>query len=51
MDGGVAGRFARHLDVGLEARYSAANIELGSTLGHQVAAGGVHAGVVIGYGW
>ena len=52
VDLGVSWRLVSHLNLGIEARYSYALATLGSGSGaRDVAAGGVHLGVLIGYGW
>jgi hypothetical protein len=52
VDAGVTWRLAKHLNLGLEARFSSARAELGSGFApRDVAAGGVHFGLLIGYGW
>ena len=52
VDAGVTWRLAGHLNLGLEARFSSARAELGTGfVPRDVAAGGVHFGVLIGYGW
>jgi len=52
VDGGVSWRVAKHLNLGIEARFSSARVELGEgTFPRDVAAGGVHLGLLIGYGW
>jgi len=52
VDLGVTWRLASHLNLGLEARYSYALATLGAgSSGHDVNAGGIHLGLLIGYGW
>jgi len=52
VDGGVTWRIASHLNLGIEARYSVLNVYLGKGEAlRDVAAGGIHLGVLIGYGW
>ena len=52
VDGGVTWRIASHLNLGIEARYSVLNVYLGQGEAlRDVAAGGIHLGVLIGYGW
>ncbi len=52
VDLGVSWRLAAHLNLGIEARYSYALATVGSgSSGREVAAGGVHLGLLIGYGW
>ena len=52
VDLGVSWRVATHLNLGIEARYSYALATVGSgASGREVAAGGVHLGLLIGYGW
>lgn len=49
---GVFWRIAGHLNLGLEARYSKTDADVGGTFSvHDVEAGGFHAGLLIGYGW
>lgn len=50
--GGFAFRIARHFDLGLEIRYSKSTVELGRGFEQlQVEAGGLHAGLGVGFGW
>lgn len=52
VDLGVSWRVASHLNLGIEARYSYALATLGSgSSGREVNAGGIHLGLLIGYGW
>jgi hypothetical protein len=52
VDFGVTWRLAGHLNLGIEARYSYAVANLGAgPLSREVAAGGIHLGALIGYGW
>lgn len=52
VDAGVTWRLARHLNLGIEARYSSARVDLGSNfVPRDVAGGGIHLGALIGYGW
>jgi len=52
VDVGVSWRLAGHLNLGLEARYSYAFATVGSgSSARDVNAGGVHLGLLIGYGW
>ena len=52
VDLGVSWRVASHLNLGIEARYSYALATLGSgSNGREVSAGGIHLGLLIGYGW
>jgi hypothetical protein len=52
VDLGVSWRLATHLNLGIEARYSYALATLGAgSSGRDVSAGGVHLGLLIGYGW
>jgi len=52
VDGGVSWRIATHLNLGIEARFSSVRAELGEgTAPLDVAAGGIHVGLLIGYGW
>jgi hypothetical protein len=52
VDAGVTWRLASHLNLGLEVRYSVLNVYLGKGEAvRDVAAGGIHLGVLIGYGW
>jgi len=52
VDGGVSWRVATHLNLGIEARFSSVRAELGEgTFPRDVAAGGFHVGLVVGYGW
>jgi len=51
-DAGVTWRIAGHLNLGIEARYSKADADLGSGFEtRDVAAGGFHLGLLLGYGW
>jgi len=52
VDGGVTWRVASHLNLGIEARFSSvrAQLETNSST-RDVAAGGFHVGLLIGYGW
>jgi hypothetical protein len=52
LDAGVSFRLAGHLNLGIEARYCAANVDLESTLGvRDTSAGGIQLGLLVGYGW
>ena len=52
VDLGVTWRLAGHLNLGLESRYTYAIANLGQgALSRDVAAGGFHLGVLVGYGW
>jgi len=52
IDAGVSWRLAGHLNLGIEARYSKVDANLGSGfVSREVAAGGFHLGVLLGYGW
>jgi hypothetical protein len=52
VDLGVSWRLASHLNLGIEARYSYAIARLGSgSLARDVTAGGIHLGLLVGYGW
>ena len=52
VDAGVTWRIASHLNLGIEARYSYALATLGTgSLARDVAAGGIHLGVLVGFGW
>jgi len=52
VDLGVSWRLATHLNLGLEARYSYALATVGSgSSARDVDVGGVHLGLLIGYGW
>jgi hypothetical protein len=52
VDAGVTWRLARHLNLGIEARYSVARVDVGSQfVPHDVGGGGVHVGALLGYGW
>jgi hypothetical protein len=52
VDLGVSWRLATHLNLGIEARYSYALATLGfGSSGREVDAGGIHLGLLIGYGW
>jgi opacity protein-like surface antigen len=52
IDGGITWRLASHLNLGIEVRYSRAELELGDIfLEEKVAGGGFHAGALIGFGW
>jgi len=52
VDLGVSWRLASHLNLGIEARYSYALATLGSgSLAREVTAGGIHLGLLVGYGW
>jgi hypothetical protein len=49
---GVFWRLAGHLNLGIDARYCKADVDLGGPYSvRDVDAGGFHAGVLIGYGW
>jgi hypothetical protein len=45
---GVFWRLGAHVNLGLGARFSSANVEI---LGDELQAGGLHAGVLLGFGW
>jgi hypothetical protein len=52
VDAGISWRLARHLNLGIDARYSGARVALGEGLARRdVLAGGVHLGLLLGYGW
>lgn len=52
VDLGVSWRLASHLNLGIETRYSYALATVGSgSSGREVTAGGIHLGLLIGYGW
>lgn len=52
IEAGVMWRLAGHLNLGIEARCSRSNVDLGSGfVVRDVPAGGFHAGVLLGYGW
>jgi len=52
VDVGVSWRLATHLNLGLEARYSYAPATVGAgSSAREVNIGGVHLGLLIGYGW
>jgi hypothetical protein len=52
VDTGVSWRLAGHLNLGIEARYSWVDANLGSGFfPREVAAGGFQLGLLIGYGW
>jgi hypothetical protein len=52
IEGGVAWRLAGHLNLGLDVRFSHADARFTRNgLPIDVAAGGLHAGLVVGYGW
>jgi hypothetical protein len=52
VDLGITWRLAGHLNLGVETRYSYADVAFGSGLETRDAtAGGVHVGLLIGYGW
>jgi len=52
VDLGVSWRLVSHLNLGIEARYSYALATVGAgSSAREVAAGGVHLGLLIGYGW
>ena len=49
---GVFWRLAKHLNLGIEARFCKADAELGASFAtRDVDAGGFHAGLLVGYGW
>ena len=52
IDAGVSWRLAGHLNLGFELRYSMSNLSFGTgSAARDVKAGGVHAGLLLGYGW
>jgi hypothetical protein len=52
VDGGVTWRLASHLNLGFEVRYSVVSVYLGEGAAvRDVIAGGIHVGLLIGYGW
>ena len=52
VDLGVTWRIAGHLNLGFETRYSFADVSLGEGFeSRDATAGGVHVGLLIGYGW
>ncbi len=52
IDAGLTFRIAKHLNLGLETRYTRADVNLGAGIEvEDIAAGGFHAGILIGYGW
>ena len=52
VDLGVSWRLVSHLNLGIEARYSYALATVGSgSSGGEVSAGGVHLGLLLGFGW
>lgn len=52
IEGGIFWRVAGHLNLGLDVRYSKADARLhAAAASFDVAAGGLHAGALIGYGW
>ena len=52
VDLGVTWRLASHLNLGIETRYSYALATIGSgSSAREVTAGGIHLGLLIGYGW
>jgi len=52
VDAGVSWRLAGHLNLGIEGRYCAANVDLGAALEvRDVSAGGIQVGLLVGYGW
>jgi hypothetical protein len=52
IDAGVSWRLAKHLNLGIEARYSKADGELGNAFEPRaVDAGGFYAGLLVGFGW
>jgi len=52
IDGGMTWRVAGHLNLGFEVRYSKADVDLSSGFETmEAAAGGLHVGGIIGYGW
>ena len=52
VDLGITWRIAGHLNLGIETRYSYADIALGTGFeSHDTSAGGVHVGLLVGYGW
>ncbi|HKY33736.1 MAG TPA: hypothetical protein VJV23_14495 [Candidatus Polarisedimenticolia bacterium] len=48
VGGGVFWRLGSHVNLGIAARFSAARVEF---QGDEVQAGGLHAGVLLGFGW
>jgi hypothetical protein len=52
IEGGVTWRIVKHMNLGLDVRYSRADAHFTRNgLPVDVAAGGLHAGLLIGYGW
>jgi hypothetical protein len=52
IDAGISWRLAKHLNLGIETRYSKADAEIGKVFEpRSVDAGGFYAGLLIGYGW
>lgn len=52
VEGGLMWRIGEHVNLGLDARYSHADASFTRNgLPTDVAAGGVHAGLIVGYGW
>jgi hypothetical protein len=52
VDLGLSWRLATHLNLGIEARYSYALATIGAgSSAREASAGGVHLGLLVGYGW
>jgi opacity protein-like surface antigen len=52
IDGGITWRLAKHLNLGVEVRYTRYEFEFGTIfLENELKGGGFHAGALIGYGW
>ncbi|HEX4825265.1 MAG TPA: hypothetical protein VFV19_13245 [Candidatus Polarisedimenticolaceae bacterium] len=52
IEGGLSWRLAGHMNLGLDARYTHADARfMRNGLPVDIAAGGLHAGVLLGYGW
>ena len=52
IDGGITWRLAKHLNLGIEVRYTRYELEFGTIfLENELKGGGFHAGALIGYGW
>ena len=52
--GGVFWRLGSHFNIGLDARYSSADVDLdfgSGVVAQDVSAGGLHYGVLLGFGW
>lgn len=52
IEAGLSWRLAGHLNLGVDVRYTLVDVDLGTQMvPDDVPAGGIHAGLLIGYGW